>query len=69
MQARFSSSMKYAKSSNFKIMSENHSSSDSDCNSDADGHGPVAKKRKFSGAAKYCSRFKKEWIAKYPFLS
>ena len=49
---------------NVKIMSDNDTSSDSDCND-----GPVVKKGKFSGAAKYCSRFKKEWIAKYPFLS
>lgn len=47
-------------------------SSDNDTNSEADSDCNASvpnKKAKLSGAAKYQTRFQKEWTTKYPFLS
>ena len=37
--------------------------------SESDSDSPVMKKAKCAGAAKYKSKFKKDWIVKYPFVS
>lgn len=34
-----------------------------------DSDSPVVKEAKYVGAAKYKSKFNKEWIVKYPFAS
>ena len=36
-----------------------------DSNSKSDSNSPVMKKAKYAGAAKYKSKFKKDWIVKY----
>ena len=40
-----------------------------DSNSESDSDSPVVKKAKYAGAAKYKSKFNKDWIVKYPFVS
>ena len=40
-----------------------------DFSSESDSDSPVMKKAKYAGAAKYKSKFKKDWIVKYPFVS
>ena len=40
-----------------------------DSSSESDSDSPVMKKAKYAGAAKYKSKFKKDWIVKYPFVS
>ena len=40
-----------------------------DSSSESDSDSPVVKKAKYAGAAKYKSKFNKDWIVKYPFVS
>ena len=40
-----------------------------DSSSESDSDSPVMKKAKYAGVAKYKSKFKKDWIVKYPFVS
>jgi len=40
-----------------------------DSSSESDSDSPVVKKAKYGGVAKYKSKFKKDWIVKYPFVS
>ena len=43
--------------------------SSADSSSESDSDSPVVKKAKYVGAAKYKSKFNKDWIVKYPFVS
>ena len=40
-----------------------------DSSSESDSDSPVMKKAKYVGVAKYKSKFNKDWIVKYPFVS
>ena len=40
-----------------------------DFSSESYSNSPVMKKAKYTGVAKYKSKFKKDWIVKYPFVS
>ena len=43
--------------------------SSADSSSESDSDSPVVKKAKYVGAAKYKSKFNKDWIVKYRFVS
>ena len=40
-----------------------------DSSPESDSDSPVVKKAKYAGEPKYKSKFKKDWIVKYPFVS